>query len=90
MRKVGMTQKEIKSSINSQMLTVFALPLLVAGVHLVFTSNIVYMMQKMVVADNKPLMIRVMVITYLLFAMVYSLVYGMTSRTYYGIVNRGD
>ena len=72
MRKVGMTQKEIKSSINSQMLTVFALPLLVAGVHLVFTSNIVYMMQKMVVADNKPLMIRVMVITYLLFAMVYS------------------
>ena len=48
------------------------------------------MMQKMVVADNKPLMIRVMVITYLLFAMVYSLVYGMTSRTYYGIVNRGD
>lgn len=90
MRKVGMTQKEIKNSINSQMLTVFALPLLVAGVHLVFTSNIVYMMQKMVVADNKPLMIRVMVITYLLFAMVYSLVYGMTSRTYYGIVNRGD
>lgn len=90
MRKVGMTQKEIKSSINSQMLTVFALPLLVAGVHLVFTSNIVYMMQKMVVADNKPLMIRVMVITYLLFAMVYSLVYGMTSRTYYGIVNTGD
>lgn len=90
MRKVGMTQKEIKSSINSQMLTVFALPLLVAGVHLGFTSNIVYMMQKMVVADNKPLMIRVMVITYLLFAMVYSLVYGMTSRTYYGIVNMGD
>lgn len=90
MRKVGMTQKEIKNSINSQMLTVFALPLLVAGVHLAFTSNIVYMMQKMVVADNRPLMIRVMVVTYLLFAVVYSLVYGMTSRTYYSIVNKTE
>ncbi len=90
MRKVGMTGKEIRASINSQMLTVFALPLLVAGVHLIFTSNIVYMMQKMVVADNKPLMIRVMVVTYLLFAAVYSLVYVMTSRTYYRIVNRAS
>lgn len=90
MRKVGMTQKEIKNSINSQMLTVFALPLLIAGVHLAFTSNIVYMMQKMVVADNRPLMIRVMVVTYLLFAVVYSLVYGMTSRTYYSIVNKTE
>lgn len=88
MRKVGMTQKEIRDSINSQMLTVFALPLFVAGVHLIFTSNIVYMLQTAVVADNKPLMIRVMVITYLLFAVVYSLVYVLTSKTYFNIVNR--
>lgn len=88
MRKVGMTQREIRSSINSQMLTVFALPLLAAGVHLVFTSNIVYMLQRMVVSDNKPLMIRVMAITYLLFVVVYALVYVLTSRMYFKIVNR--
>ncbi|MDE7477588.1 MAG: ABC transporter permease [Lachnospiraceae bacterium] len=86
--KVGMTKKEIKSSINFQMLTVFALPLFVAGVHLVFTSNIIYMMQKMVVSDNKPLMIQVMIITYCLFAVVYSLVYALTSRMYFNIVNQ--
>lgn len=88
MRKVGMTEKEIRRSINSQMLTVFALPLLAAGVHLVFTSNIIYMLQTMAVSDNKPLMIKVMVITYLLFAVVYSLVYALTSRTYFNIVNK--
>lgn len=90
MRKVGMTTKEIKSSIRFQMLTVFALPLLVAGVHLVFTSNIVCMLQKMVVSDNKPLMVKVMVLTYFLFAAVYSVVYAMTSRTYFNIVNRTE
>ena len=88
MRKVGMTEKEIRGSINFQMLTVFALPLLAAGIHLVFTSNIVYMLQTMVVSDNKPLMIKVMVITYCLFAVVYALVYALTSRTYFKIVNK--
>lgn len=90
LRKVGMTGKEIRSSIHFQMLTVFALPLLVAGVHLVFTSNIVYMLQRMVVSDNKPLMVRVMAATYLLFAAAYSAVYAMTSRTYLDIVNRTE
>lgn len=90
LRKVGMTGKEIRSSIHFQMLTVFALPLLVAGVHLVFTSNIVYMLQRMVVSDNKPLMVRVMAATYLLFAVAYSAVYAMTSRTYLDIVNRTE
>lgn len=90
MRRVGMTTKEIKSSINSQMLTVFALPMAVAGVHLVFTSNILFMMQRMAVVDNKPLMIRVMVVTYILFAVVYSAVYAMTSRTYFNIINKAE
>ena len=34
MQKVGMTKREIKKSINSQMLTVFFMPLIASGVHL--------------------------------------------------------
>lgn len=90
MRKVGMTTKEIKSSINSQMLTVFALPMLVAGVHFIFTSNIIYMLQQMTACDNKPLMIKVMAGIYFLFAAVYSVVYAMTSRMYFNIVSKTD
>ena len=88
MQKIGMTKTEIKKSIRSQMLTVFLLPLLVAGVHFVFTSNIIYILLSYSVIDNRPLLNRVMLICYLIFAVIYSAVYGLTSRTYYKIVNR--
>lgn len=88
MQKIGMTKTEIKKSIRSQMLTVFLLPLLVAGVHFIFTSNIIYILLNYSVIDNRPLLNRVMLICYLIFAVIYSAVYGLTSRTYYKIVNR--
>lgn len=88
MRKIGMTKKEIRKSINSQMLTVCCLPLIVAGIHLVFTLQIVYLLLRYVVIDNKPLVIRVMIISFILFGIVYSIVYTLTSRTYLKIVNR--
>lgn len=88
MQKIGMTKTEIKKSIRSQMLTVFLLPLLVAGVHFIFTSNIIYILLNYSVIDNRPLLNRVMLICYLIFAVIYSTVYGLTSRTYYKIVNR--
>ena len=88
MQKIGMTKTEIKKSIRSQMLTVFSLPLLVAGVHFVFTSNIIYILLNYSVIDNRPLLNRVMLVCYLVFAVIYSAVYALTSRTYYKIVNR--
>lgn len=88
MRKIGMTKKEIKKSINSQMLTVFSLPFIVAGVHLAFTSNVVYLLLSFSVVDNKSLLIKVMWICYFFFAIVYSLVYMLTSKTYFRIVNK--
>ena len=42
LQKVGMTKKEIKRSINSQILTVFTAPLLMAGVHLAFAFPMLY------------------------------------------------
>ena len=88
MRKIGMTSDEIKKSIHSQMLTVFWLPLLVAGIHIIFTSQIVYLLLCYAVVDNKPLVIKVMLISYFLFAIVYTLVYMLTSKTYFRIVSR--
>ena len=41
MQNIGMTKKEIKRSINSQLLTVFYLPLLLSGVHLAFAFPII-------------------------------------------------
>lgn len=88
MRKIGMTRKEIRRSINSQMLTVFCLPLVMAGLHLTFALPGIYQVLKVSVLDNRPLLIRVAVVSFFLFAIAYSFVYLLTTRTYFRIVNR--
>lgn len=88
MRKLGMTKREIKRSIHSQMLTVFCFPLAFAGVHLVFALPAIYQLMRGFILDDKPLLIKTTAVSYLLFAVVYSLVYLLTTRAYYNIVNR--
>lgn len=87
MQKVGMTKREIRSSINSQVLTVFFLPLIAAGVHLAFAFP---MVQKLLLAfglTNLGLLMLVTVACYLVFAAFYLAVYRATSRAYYSIVS---
>ncbi len=87
MQKVGMTKKEIKKSINSQVLTVFFLPLVVAGIHLAFAFPMLSKMLAMFSLTNTSLLILVTVCCYLVFAAFYVLVYRITSRSYYTIVS---
>lgn len=90
MQKVGMTKREIKKSINSQMLTVFFMPLIAAGVHLAFAFPIIYKMLILLGLVNKVFLIMVTVGCFLLFALLYMLVYKITSRAYYSIVSGGN
>lgn len=90
MQKVGMTKREIKRSINSQMLTVFFMPLIAAGVHLAFAFPMIYKMLILLGLVNKVFLIMVTVGCFLLFALLYMLVYKITSRAYYSIVSGGN
>lgn len=90
MQKVGMTKREIKKSINSQMLTVFFMPLIAAGVHLAFAFPMIYKMLILLGLVNKVFLIMVTVGCFLLFALLYMLVYKITSRAYYSIVSGGN
>lgn len=90
MQKVGMTKREIKKSINSQMLTVFFMPLIAAGVHLAFAFPMIYKMLILFGLVNKFFLIMVTVGCFLLFALLYMLVYKITSRAYYSIVSGGN
>ena len=56
LQKVGMTRKEIKKSINSQILTVFAAPLLASGVHLCFAFPLIQKLLLMFGLSNTPLL----------------------------------
>lgn len=86
--KVGMTQKEVKRSINSQVLTVFFLPLIMAGVHLAFAFPLISKMLMLIsTAADRELLMIVTVGCYLVFALFYMIVYWVTSKSYYTIVN---
>ena len=87
MQKVGMTKKEIRKSVNSQVLTVFFLPLLAAGVHLAFAFPLIYRLLILFSLTNLHLLILVTVCAYLVFALFYVLVYRITSGAYYHIVS---
>ena len=85
--KVGMSRKEVKQSINSQVLTVFFLPLIAAGVHLAFAFPLISQILMLMSATEEKLLILVTVCCYLVFALFYVAVYVITSRSYYTIVS---
>lgn len=87
MQKVGMTKKEIKKSINSQILTVFFLPLITAGVHLAFAFPMIYKLLALFSLTNLKLLIFVTICCFLIFTLFYVLVYRITSKAYYSIVS---
>ncbi len=86
MQKVGMTKPEIKKSINSQILTVFAAPLLAAGVHTAFAFPMVKRLLILLGLTNTPLLVCITVISFLIFAVLYILMYKLTSHSYYQLV----
>ena len=89
--KVGMTRREVKKSINSQVLTVFFLPLLVAGLHLGFAFPLISkILGLMATGGTVKFLINVTIGCYLIFAFFYVVVYMVTSRNYYTIVNSSD
>ena len=90
MQKVGMTKKEIRSSISSQLLTVFALPLLFAGMHLIFAFPMIRKMLALLSLTDVALFMRTTLISFVVFGLFYAIVYRLTSRVYYRIVSGGS
>lgn len=86
MQKVGMSRREVKSTINSQVLLVFFLPLVVAGMHLAFAFPILEKVLHILLLSSTSLFVACSLVTFGVFAAVYTLIYMATARTYYKIV----
>lgn len=86
MQKIGMTQREIRRSINSQVLTVFFAPLMLAGLHLACAFPLVWKLLQMFMLKDLGLTIAVTVGCFAGFGVVYAIVYKLTSNVYYKIV----
>lgn len=87
MRKVGMTREDIRNSVNSQMLTVFILPIATAAMHLGFAFPMVSRLLMLFNLRNVGLMLTVGAVTVLVFGLFYALVYKLTANAYYSIVS---
>lgn len=90
MRKVGMTRTDIKRSINSQVLTVFFAPLLMAGLHLAFAFPMVWQLLQMFNLKNMRLVIATNLGSFLVFCLFYAMIYQLTAGAYYGIVSADE
>ena len=87
MRKVGMTAKDIRRSINSQMLTVFFLPLVTAAIHTAFAFPIVQKLLAIFNLRNTALSLMVTGVAIVIFGIFYGVIYKITSNAYYAIVS---
>ena len=87
MQKVGMTKENIKKSINSQMLTVFLVPIIFACVHLAVVIPIIHKLLRLFGHNNMPLLLVSAGICVLVCGIFYAFIYKLTSNAYYKIVS---
>ena len=88
MQKVGLSREEVRASIRSQVLMVFFLPIAVAAIHILFDFNMVEKLLTLFQVYNTTLTALCTLGTVLVFFLVYGVVYLLTARTYYKIVER--
>lgn len=88
MQKVGLSHREVRSSIRRQILMVFFLPLLMAMLHISMAFPLIRRMLLLFGMANTKLFIGCTAETVLIFALVYGLIYIMTAKSYYHIVER--
>ena len=86
MRKVGLSEREARRAIRSQIMTVFFMPILVAAIHIAFDFNLVVLLLRLFSLTNVKLTALCTLGTLLVFCAVYAVVYALTARSYYKIV----
>lgn len=86
MQKVGMSKKEVKRSIQSQIVLIFFLPLIIAIVHMSIAFGVIRKLLMLFGFFNTPLFIVCTIVTILVFTAIYFIVYTLTARVYYKIV----
>lgn len=87
MQKVGMSNSEVKATIRKQVVMVFFLPLIVAGIHTFGAFPLVSKLLCLFGLSNTNLFAICTLITLGVFSLIYGAVYLITAREYYKIVS---
>lgn len=86
MQKVGMSRNEVKVSIRSQIIKVFFLPLIMSIIHIAAAFKMITKLLALFNLTNVLLFLKCTVATIIVFAVFYGIVYSLTARVYYKIV----
>lgn len=86
MQNVGMSTKEVKQTIRSQVLIFFFLPLIIAVIHMAFAFKMIVKMFGLLIISKEILFVYCTIIAIILLVIIYSIVYSLTAKTYYRIV----
>ncbi|MCQ2463116.1 MAG: ABC transporter permease [Clostridia bacterium] len=87
LQKVGMTKDDIKKSINSQVLTVFFAPLIMAGIHFAFAFSPIWKILQLFNLNDLKLVVLVSLAAFAVFGLCYTGIYRLTAKAYYKIVS---
>lgn len=87
---VGLTEKEAKESIRTQVMLLFYLPVAAAIMHMIVASSVVRLFLRMILIVDTFTFNMAIAIVSMIFLVIYTIVYKITSREYYKIVNRKD
>ena len=86
MRKVGMTRDDIRRNVNSQMGSVFYMPLVAAVIHLCFACPMIFSMLKLFSVTKLNSLLLTGAISIAIFGVIYTIVYKITSNSYYKLI----
>jgi putative ABC transport system permease protein len=86
MQKVGMSKREVKKTIRKQILMVFFLPLLAAACHVAFAFRVISKLLMLFSLTNVGLFLLCTLVSLVVFGLIYALVYALTAKTYYRLV----
>lgn len=87
LQKVGLSHEEVKKTIHSQILIVFFMPLVMAGIHILFAFNMIYRMFEMFGMTNKLLFMEITAGVFVIFSIFYFITYQCTAKVYYQIIS---
>ena len=85
---VGIDNDRIKDTINKQIIWIFALPIIVATIHVIFASKIIFNILGILNVNHVGVFVTSYVGVIISVVVIYALMYWVTSRIYYMIVNR--
>lgn len=86
LKKVGMSDKEVKRTIKNQIVLVFFLPVIVSAIHVAVSFRIIKIILSMLSMGESPMYLLCTIVTVVVFCIIYTIVYGITAKTYYRIV----